>query len=125
MLCCKDLTTLGIIIVLHHRHYSSHIKMRPQFHLFVVKSAMALALENKEGRIFTLTDIVKFYDKEMLNDAILATHGTVNRKALRLWWKMNQSTLISVKTGPDWDWPRALVPCGGLRRGRQRGRRAG
>ena len=71
--------------------------MRPQFHLFVIKSAMALALENKEGRIFTLTDIVKFYDKEMLNDAILATHGSVNRKALRIWWKMNQSTLITVK----------------------------
>ena len=74
-------------------------RMRPQFHLFVIKSAMALALENKEGRIFTLTDIVKFYDKEMLNDAILATHGSVNKKALRIWWKMNQSTLITVKTG--------------------------
>ena len=60
---------------------------------------MALALENKEGRIFTLTDIVKFYDKEMLNDAILATHGSVNKKALRVWWKMNQSTVITVKTG--------------------------
>ena len=39
---------------------------------------------NGEIVVNTLTDIVKFYDKEMLNDAILATHGTVNRKALRL-----------------------------------------
>ena len=74
-------------------------RMRPQFHLFVIKSTMALAMENKEGRIFTLTDIVKFYDKEMLNDAILAVHGTVDKKALREWWKMNKSTLITVKTG--------------------------
>ena len=73
--------------------------MRSQFHLFVIKSTMALAIENKEGRIFTLTDIVKFYDKEMLNDAILATHNSVDKKALRVWWKMNKSTMITVKTG--------------------------
>ena len=73
--------------------------MRPQFHLFVIKSTMALAMENKEGRIFTITDIVKFYDKEMLNDTILAVHGFFDKKALRVWWKMNQSMLITVKTG--------------------------
>ena len=73
--------------------------MRRQFHLFVIKSTMALAMENKERRIFTLTDIVKFYDKEMINDAILAVHGSVDEKALRVWWKMNESTLITVKTG--------------------------
>ena len=74
-------------------------RMRPQFHLFVIKSTMAMALVNKEGRIFTITDLVKFYDKEMLNAVILSLHGTVERKSLRLWWKLNRRTVISVRTG--------------------------
>ena len=74
-------------------------RMRPQFHLYVIKSTMAVASQSKEGRIFTLTDLVKFYDKEMLNDVILSLHGSVDRKALRLWWKLNLSTVITVKTG--------------------------
>ena len=35
--------------------------MRPQFHLFVVKSIMAKVVKD-EGEIFTVTDLQKFYD---------------------------------------------------------------
>jgi hypothetical protein len=72
--------------------------MRPQFHLFVVKSIMAKSVKD-QGNIFTLTDFQKFFDKEMLNDVILSLHGDVDKKALRVWWKLNSRTRVTVRTG--------------------------
>ena len=39
-----------------------------------------------DGDIFTLTDFLKFYDKEMLSDVVLSAYEDTDKKALRLWW---------------------------------------
>ena len=69
--------------------------MRPQFHLFTVKSLMS----QRKGIIFTFTDVVKFFDKESLADACLSLHDIVDPCTLRLWWLLNSSCNISVRTG--------------------------
>ena len=74
--------------------------MRPQFHLFVIKSLMALREKKDQGAIFSVVDIVKFFDKESLSDATFTLYNNhVDPKAVRLWWKLNSRTNITVLTG--------------------------
>ena len=73
--------------------------MMTQFQLFVTKSIMASCEELSEGRIFTVADLVKFFDKERLSDAVLSLHRSVDPKALRLWWLLSSRTTIRAQTG--------------------------
>ena len=56
--------------------------MRPQFHLFVLKSIIARCEKSDDGRILTVADLVKFFDKERLSGAVVAVSEAVDRKAL-------------------------------------------
>ena len=68
-------------------------------HLFTIKS-MIEQLENKgQGMIFTLIDIVSFFDREDIHDVIATLYEMgVNETATRIWFKLNQNTEICVKT---------------------------
>ena len=46
-----------------------------------------------------MADLVKFFDKERLSGAVVAVSESVDRKALRLWGKLNSRTTIRVRTG--------------------------
>ena len=73
---------------------------RTVFHLFVVKSNIALKLLCGEGVILTLLDLIKFFDKQSLIDACDALNqAKVNNKFFRVWYKMNERTEIEVRTG--------------------------
>ena len=73
--------------------------MRPQFHLFVLKSIVAHCETSEDGRILTVADLVKFFDKERLSGAVVTVSDAVDKKALRLWGKLNSRTTIKVRTG--------------------------
>ena len=73
---------------------------RTTFHLFVVKSNIALKLSMGEGVILTLLDLVKFFDKQSLIDACNALYqAEVNPKFYRVWYSLNAETEIEVRTG--------------------------
>ena len=68
-------------------------------HLFSIKSLIELLEVKGQGMIFTLVDLVSFFDREDINDAVSTLYQTgVNSAAVRLWFKLNQDTQISVKT---------------------------
>ena len=68
-------------------------------HLFSIKSLIELLEVKGQGMIFTLVDLVSFFDREDINDAVSTLYQTgVNSAAVRLWFKLNQDTNISVKT---------------------------
>ena len=49
--------------------------------------------------IITLVDIVAFFDREDIYDVMDTLHKIgVNKKAARVWYKLNEGTEISVKT---------------------------
>ena len=74
--------------------------MRTEFHLFVIKSLIAMKKLKKEGLILTTRDIQKFFDKESLVDTcVTLARAEVKTKRLRTWWKMNQRAQLSVLTG--------------------------
>ena len=73
---------------------------RTQFHLFVVRSLMALRKAEGEGCILTLVDIKKFFNKQSLADAMnTLAQANVNKKCYRVWYKLNEKTVIQVMTG--------------------------
>ena len=52
-----------------------------------------------KGLIITLVDIKAFFDKENIYDVMQTLNDIgVNKKAARVWFKLNQGTEISVKT---------------------------
>ena len=57
-------------------------------------------LENRgTGMIFTLIDLVAFFDRESIHDVMATLYDVgVNNTAARLWYKLNQDTEIRVKT---------------------------
>ena len=73
--------------------------MRPKFHLFVLKSIVAQCETSEDGPILTVADLVKFFDKERLSGAVVTVSDAVDKKALRLWGKLNSRTTIKVRTG--------------------------
>ena len=68
-------------------------------HIYSIKSLIGLMRMQGRGIILTLVDIVAFFDREDILDVMdtLDTMG-VDKKAARLWYKMNEATEINVKT---------------------------
>jgi hypothetical protein len=68
--------------------------------IFVVKSMIAKYRMCKKQLVVKLFDISKFFDKEMIEDAIITClKRGCDQKAVRLWYKLNESTQIRVRTG--------------------------
>lgn len=69
-------------------------------HLVVLKTWMKMKEIKKENGIFMCFDMAKFFDKESLLDCMdtLNTKAKVDSKSYRLWYKLNESTEIRVKT---------------------------
>ena len=60
---------------------------------------MELREKYGQGMIFTLVDLVAFFDWEDIFDVMSTLYQTgVNRKASRMWFKLNQDTEIKVRT---------------------------
>ena len=51
------------------------------------------------GLILTLVDIISFFDRESIYDVMQTLHEIgVNRKAAKVWFKLNEGTEVAVKT---------------------------
>ena len=75
---------------------------RPEELVFVFKSVVALYRSRGKMLVAQCYDVGKFFDKEMIEDAVLVCHKRgVDPKATRLWYKLNSNTKIHVK-----------LPCG-------------
>jgi hypothetical protein len=68
--------------------------------MFVMKSIVAQKRAEGKAIIIQCWDLSKYFDKEMMEDALLTCYKrNINTKAVRLWYKLNQNTRIRVKTG--------------------------
>ena len=68
--------------------------------LFVMKSLVAKYRKQGKKVVLQLYDISKFFDKEMMEDAVLTcVKRKADPKAIRLWVKLNANTKIQVRTG--------------------------
>ena len=69
-------------------------------HLVTVKTWMAMKEQKKENGIFQVFDMEKFFDKESLLDTMYTLHkkGKISNKTYRLWYRLNEDAMISVKT---------------------------
>ena len=68
--------------------------------LFVMKSVIARQRMQGKEIVIQCYDISKYFDKEMMQDAILTCKERgADPKAVRLWYKLNEKTEICVKTG--------------------------
>ena len=75
-------------------------KHRSEELVFVIKSIVARYRMQGKMVVLNLYDISKFFDKEMIEDAILTCiRRGADPKAIRLWYKLNENTRIRVKTG--------------------------
>lgn len=73
---------------------------RPEELVFVIKSIVARYKMQGTMVVLNLYDIAKFFDKEMVEDAVLTCiKRGADPKAIRLWYKLNEDTKIRVKTG--------------------------
>ena len=73
---------------------------RSEEHVFVLKSVIARYRTQGKHIILQASDISKFFDKEMVEDAIKTCYKRgADAKACRIWYKLNQGTKIRVKTG--------------------------
>ena len=73
---------------------------RPQEHVFCIKAIMARFEEKKKKIVLIPYDISKFFDKEVLLDAMQELHSIgVDPRAYRLFYKLNKNTRIKVRTG--------------------------
>lgn len=73
---------------------------RAEEHMFVLKSSVAR--QRAQGKMVILQgyDVSKFFDKETIEDAVLTClKRGVDKKAIRLWYKLNDQTRIKVRTG--------------------------
>ena len=58
-----------------------------------------MLVKEKQGIIITLVDIISFFDREDIGDVLQTLFKIgVNKKAARIWFKLNEATEISVKT---------------------------
>ena len=69
-------------------------------HLVTLKTWMAVKEQNKENGIFQVFDMEKFFDKESLIDTMhtLDKKGKISNKSYRLWYRLNENAMISVRT---------------------------
>ena len=68
--------------------------------IFAMKSVIARYRSQGKCVLLQTSDLSKFFDKEMIEDAILTSYKRgADPKACRLWYKINEGTLIRVKTG--------------------------
>ena len=68
-------------------------------HIFAIKSLVEMLVMQDRGMIFMLVDLVSFFDRENINDVIATLYELgVDKRALRLWFKLNEHTEIKVKT---------------------------
>ena len=73
---------------------------RPSEHLFCIKSMMALYQQLDIPLIIQTFDISKYFDSEVLRNALGALYDAgVSGKLYRLWFELNKETEIKVKTG--------------------------
>ena len=72
---------------------------RIEEHLIVLKSFIQLRIRQGQGVVIQLVDYQKFFDSERLR-AVMASlnQAKVNRKAYRCWFKLNETSVISVDT---------------------------
>ena len=62
-------------------------------HIFAIKSLMEMMVMSDRGMIFMLVDIISFFDRENIYDVMATLYEMgVNRKAARLWFKLNKGT---------------------------------
>ena len=74
--------------------------MRTQFHLFTVKSVIGMRERERRGGFLTVADIQKYFDKESLQMGCLSLlQGGADRRAVRLWYKLNSRCTITAMTG--------------------------
>ena len=72
---------------------------RPQEHLFTAKSIISLYSFLDTPLFLQLYDLSKYFDKEILRDAMDTLYNAgINGKLYRLWFMMNKDTQIRVKT---------------------------
>ena len=72
---------------------------RPQEHLFCIRSLISLFQVMKKPLILSFFDISKFFDKEVLIDALDSCYDAgVRGKLYRLLYMMNSDTKIKIKT---------------------------
>ena len=68
-------------------------------HIITLKTIMARAESAKTGIIFMIMDIMSFFDKEDIFDCLETMERLqVNKKAARVWYKLNHDTEVVVKT---------------------------
>ena len=68
--------------------------------VFILKSVIAKYRMEGKQVIIQSSDLEKFFDKEMLEDAMLTCiKRGANIKACRLWYNLNKNTKIRVRTG--------------------------
>ena len=71
----------------------------PEEHIYSIKSLLSFLEQAGEGMVFTLVDIIAFFDKENILDVMDMLHEVgVNKKAARLFFKLNEGTEVAVKT---------------------------
>ena len=67
--------------------------------IFVIKIIIARAQSSGKGFLFSLVDIVAFFDKEQILDVIDCLDRVgVSRKAAKCWFELKEKTQIRVKT---------------------------
>ena len=72
---------------------------RYEEHVFILKSVTAKYRSEGKQIIIQSSDLEKFFDKEMLEDAVLTCiKRGANTKACRLWYNLNRNTKIGVRT---------------------------
>ena len=65
--------------------------MRTQFHLFTVKSLIAMKLRENDGLVILIADTRKFFEKQSFVDTCVTLHqANVDTKCLQVWWKLNE-----------------------------------
>jgi hypothetical protein len=68
--------------------------------VFSMKSIIAKYRYQGKSLIIQTADLSKFFDKEMIEDAVLTCYKRgADPKACRLWYKINEDTRIRVRTG--------------------------
>ena len=73
---------------------------RPEEMVFAIKSLIAKYRAEKKPVILQLYDLEKFFDKEMMEDAIATWYKRgADPKAIRCWYNLNKQTNIKVRTG--------------------------